>query len=46
VLGDGGIRWRYENGEDVEIFEREPGSGFWRRFSSGFYGILPIEGQL
>ncbi|MGI9344474.1 MAG: phospholipase D family protein, partial [Gammaproteobacteria bacterium] len=46
VLEDGNLRWRYEHGEYKETLKREPQSGFWRRFSSGFYGILPIEGQL
>lgn len=46
VLEDGKVRWRYEHGDDVEVLKKEPQTGFWRRFSSGFYGILPIEGQL
>jgi len=29
-----------------QIFTSEPGAGFWRRFSTGLIGLLPIEGQL
>ena len=46
LLDDDKLRWRYENGDELEIETKEPQSGFWRRFSAGFYRILPIEGQL
>jgi len=46
VLEEGKLRWRYEYGDELEILTKEPQTGFWRRFSSGFFGILPIEGQL
>jgi len=46
VLDDGNVRWRFENNGQVEVEKNEPQSGFWRRFSAGFYRILPIEGQL
>lgn len=46
VLEDGKLRWRYEHGDEVQVLNKEPQTGWWRRFSSGFYGILPIEGQL
>jgi putative cardiolipin synthase len=40
------LRWRYSGGETPEWVEQEPNTGWWRRFSAGFYGLLPIEGQL
>lgn len=46
VLEDGKLRWRYADDDKSEVSTREPQAGFWRRFTSGVYGILPIEGQL
>ena len=46
VLDDGNVRWRFEHNGQVEVEKNEPQSGFWRRFSAGFYRILPIESQL
>lgn len=46
ILEDGKIRWRFDDGATQEVLDKEPQTGWWRRFSSGFYGILPIEGQL
>ena len=46
VLDDSKLRWRHEYGDQLEVATKEPQSGFWRRFSAGFYRILPIEGQL
>ena len=34
-----------EEGRDV-VYHEEPEASFWRRFSAGFYGLLPIDGQL
>jgi putative cardiolipin synthase len=43
---EGQLRWHYEYGDSVEIVEKEPQASFWRRFTNGFYRLLPIEGQL
>lgn len=40
------VRWRgHDNGQEV-IIEKEPQSGFWRRFNAGFLGMMPIKSQL
>jgi putative cardiolipin synthase len=39
---DGNLYW--QKGDDR--MTREPQASFWRRLSSGFYGLLPIEDQL
>ncbi len=36
--------WNYRGGE--KRLEKEPDTRWWRRFTAGFYGVLPIEGQL
>ena len=42
----GKLRWKgHENGQDV-IFDKEPQTGFWQRFSAGFLRMLPIKSQL
>jgi putative cardiolipin synthase len=46
ILEEGKIRWLYAHEGESELLTKEPQAGFWRRFSSGFYRILPIEGQL
>lgn len=47
VLNDKGkIRWVDRSGDAEVILDKEPQTGFWRRFSVGFYQILPIKGQL
>jgi putative cardiolipin synthase len=43
---DGKVRWRIqEDGREI-ILNKEPQTGFWRRFSTGFMRILPIRSQL
>jgi putative cardiolipin synthase len=42
----GKLRWVYEYGPDRQELKKEPNTSAWRRFSVGFWGILPIEGQL
>ncbi len=40
----GKLVWSYRgNGQRPD---KEPDTGWWRRFKAGFYGVLPIEGQL
>jgi len=47
VVDDNGrIEWRYEAESEVSTYDREPDTGFWRRFKAGFYRMLPIEDQL
>jgi len=42
----GEIEWvGWKNGQEV-IYHNEPGASFWKRFSAGFYSLLPIESQL
>lgn len=40
------LRWIYQGEDGREELNKEPQTSFWRRFSAGFYGVLPIEGQL
>lgn len=47
VLDDKGrLEWRYDGDAEPTTTRSEPQAGFWRRFSAGFYGLLPIEDQL
>ena len=47
VLNDAGkVRWIDRSGEEEVVLDKEPQTGFWRRFAVGFYRILPIKGQL
>ncbi len=42
----GGVEWQArEDGREI-VYQREPKTSFWRRFSAGFYGMLPTKGQL
>jgi putative cardiolipin synthase len=42
----GEIEWLgWETGQEV-IYHNEPGASFWKRFSAGFYSLLPLESQL
>ncbi len=43
---DDRIEWRYEGEGEVVTYNREPDTGFWRRFKARFYRLLPIENQL
>jgi len=43
---DGRIEWRYKGGSQVVTYNREPDTGFWRRFKATLYRLLPIESQL
>lgn len=42
----GQLRWRIEEDGQEIVLDKEPQSGFWRRFSAGFMRILPIKSQL
>jgi putative cardiolipin synthase len=42
----GKLRWYYDYLDQDVVYTSEPQSGFWRRFTAGFYGLLPIEAQL
>ncbi|MCZ6829910.1 MAG: phospholipase D family protein [Gammaproteobacteria bacterium] len=43
---DGSLKWlALRDGKEIS-FNKEPESSWWRRFSAGLYGLLPIEGQL
>lgn len=43
---DGSLQWRAKTEEGEVIASKEPESSWWRRFSVGFYSLLPIESQL
>jgi putative cardiolipin synthase len=46
-LDDGGkLRWRIEEGGRELVLDKEPQTGFWKRFGAGFMRILPIRSQL
>ena len=40
------LRWVFDHQDNHEVLDKEPLTTWGRRFSAGFYGILPIEGQL
>jgi putative cardiolipin synthase len=47
ILNDKGqVRWVDHAGEEDVILDTEPQTGWWRRFTVGFYQILPVKGQL
>ena len=43
---DGNLVWHHQFGDTLDETSKEPQASFWRRFSNGFYRLLPIEGQL
>jgi putative cardiolipin synthase len=43
---DGWIEWHYEGASQNITFNREPDTGFWRRFKAAIYRLLPVENQL
>lgn len=43
---DGSVQWARGEGEDRVVLKKEPETSWWRRFQSGFYGVLPLEKQL
>lgn len=46
-LDDAGrLVWYAGDGPGKQVFTNEPEASFWRRFSVGLIGVLPIEGQL
>lgn len=44
--GSEGIRWHGLVDEEVRTFDKDPYTGFWRRFGIGCMSLLPIESQL
>ncbi|MGI9343702.1 MAG: phospholipase D family protein [Gammaproteobacteria bacterium] len=47
VLNDKGkVRWVDRAGDEDVILDKEPQTSWWRRFTVGFYRILPVKGQL
>jgi len=47
ILNDKGqVRWVDRSGDEEIILDKEPQTGWWRRFTVGFYRILPIKSQL
>ncbi|MFW2404029.1 MAG: phospholipase D family protein [Gammaproteobacteria bacterium] len=47
ILNDKGqVRWVDRAGDEEVILDKEPQTGWWRRFTVGFYRILPIKKQL
>ena len=46
VNEDGWLRWiSREDGQET-VYEREPETGFWKRFTTGLMGLLPLDSQL
>jgi putative cardiolipin synthase len=43
---EGEIEWVDLPDGDEIVYSQEPGTGWWRRFRAGFFGILPIGGEL
>jgi putative cardiolipin synthase len=46
LTDDNQIRWADRAGDEEVLLDKEPQTGFWRRFGVGFYRILPVKGQL
>lgn len=44
--GVGRLLWHGRSNGQPVTFEKEPFTGFWKRFGVGFMGILPIESQI
>jgi putative cardiolipin synthase len=42
----GQVRWADRHGEEEVILKKEPQTSWWRRFTVGFYRLLPIKSQL
>ncbi|TDG15404.1 phospholipase D family protein [Seongchinamella unica] len=42
----GALRWVFDDGEQREVVDTEPGAGAWRKLQVAFYRLLPIESQL
>ena len=42
----GKLRWRDARSDEEVIYEKEPQTTWWQRFTAGFMRILPIRGQL
>jgi putative cardiolipin synthase len=46
VADDGSLRWEGETEGRMEIHDREPQAGVWRRLIASIVTWLPIESQL
>ena len=42
----GEVRWVDHAGDEPVVLMKEPDTSWWRRFTAGFYRILPVKGQL
>lgn len=42
----GAVRWVDHAGDEPVVLTKEPDTSWWRRFTAGFYRILPVKGQL
>lgn len=42
----GDTRWTYHYGDESMVLDKSPQTSWWRRFSAGFMGLLPLENQL
>lgn len=43
---DGDLRWRTRVAGEQRVYEKEPESGWWKRFKANLTRLLPIRGQL
>lgn len=39
-------RWTYQYEDEFVVLDKSPQTSWWRRFSAGFIGLLPLEDQL
>jgi putative cardiolipin synthase len=42
----GRLEWITFNGDERVVYTKEPETSWWKRFSVGVMGILPVDGQL
>ena len=43
---DGNLRWIDNSGSKIKFITHEPDTSWWKRFSTGLMGLLPIKNQL
>lgn len=46
TLDGGGLRWTASRGEEALVYEKEPETSWWQRFTTRVIGVLPIHSQL
>ncbi len=46
VNENGCLRWITQDDSQKTVYKKEPETSFWKRFTTGFMGILPLDSQL